>query len=128
MDFSSLAPRQAIRRKGHRQVLHFSLEVTHVTAARGWTLAIKRQGGWDVRGAMDCLVSLATGHRQVLPTPAAAQSEVGGGGLGAESANLSLLSHPSPGLWQLLSCHLIDKTLGRPLSPLWWGFYLTHTD
>lgn len=41
-----------------------------------------------------------------------------GGGPGAEPADFSLVSHPIPGLRQLLSCHLIDKTLGRPLSLL----------
>lgn len=74
---------QAFRREGHRQVLRFSLEVANVISARGWTVDAKLQGGRDVRGAMDRVVSIATGHRQGAPTPTAAQSEVEAGGWGA---------------------------------------------
>lgn len=48
----------------------FSLEVAHVTTAhdplaRTDTMAAKLQGGWHVRGAMQCLVTIAFCHRQV---------------------------------------------------------------
>ena len=82
----------------------FSPEGAHIAAApdplaRARTGVAQRQGGWNMRGAMECLMGITTAHRQVPPhTIAAAESEAELGGPGAEPADLPppFLPQPQP--------------------------------
>lgn len=67
---------------------------------------------------MGCLVNIAIAHGEVLPTPYCCSERGGVGDLEQSLLTSPYFLTPIPGLRQLLSCHLIDKALGRPLSLL----------